>query len=113
MVQERGSCIFTLALYRNYDFAPVFFLLCEFTPLFFKRSTTLPLFRRPPLTVLHFIQKDRNAHVILRLFVMPVCDFAPDLGIRHLYLIKYIWPNLQLFQFRFNIKKIFKILTVP
>ena len=51
--------------------------------------------------------------VILPLFVMPICDFAPDLGIRHLYLIKYIWPNLQLFQFRFNIKKIFKILAVP
>jgi len=101
-----GSCIFTLALYRNCDFVSVFFLLCGFTPLFLKRSTTLLLFRHPLLTVLHFIQKDRNAHVILPLFVMPICDFAPDLGIRHLYLIKYIWPNLQLFQFRFNIQKI-------
>ena len=69
------------------------------------RGTTLPLFRHPPLTVLHFIQKDRHAHVILPLFVMSICDLAPDLGIRHLYLIKYIWPNLQLFQFRFNIQK--------
>ena len=83
-----GSCIFTLALYRNCDFTPVFWI-CEFTPFFLKRSTTLLLFRHPPLTVLYFIQKDRNVHVILPLFVMPIYDFAPDLGIRHLYLIKY------------------------
>jgi hypothetical protein len=44
-----------------------------------KRSTSLPLLRHPPLTVLIFIQKDINAHVILPLFVMPICDFAPDL----------------------------------
>jgi len=91
-IKKRGSYIFSLALYRNCDFAPIFWL-CEFTPLFLKRSTTLPIFRHTPLTVLHFIQKDRNAHVILPLFVMPICDFASDLRIRHLYLIKYIWGS--------------------
>jgi hypothetical protein len=29
--------------------------------------------------VLNFVQKDGNAHVILPLFVMPICDFTPDL----------------------------------
>ena len=53
---------------------PLFFLLCEFTPMISKRSNTLPLFRHPPLTVLNFVQKDRNDLLIcpclLSLFVI-------------------------------------------
>jgi hypothetical protein len=29
--------------------------------------------------VLNFVPKDRNTPVILPLFVMPICDFTPDL----------------------------------
>jgi len=78
-----------------------------------KRISTLPLFRYPPLTVLNFVQNDRNALLILPLFVKPICDFTPNLGIRHLYLLKYIWHNLQLFQFRFDVEKIFKFSAAP
>ena len=62
---------------------PLFFLLCEFIPVISKRSTSLPLLRHPPLTVLNFVQNDRNALVILPLFVVPICDFTLDFGIRH------------------------------
>ena len=62
---------------------PLFFLLCEFTPVISNGGTTLPLFRRSPLTVLNFVQNDINALLILPLFVVPICDFTLDFGIRH------------------------------
>ena len=77
---------FTPILYQNYDFAFVF-LLCKFTPVISKRSTSLPLLHHPPLMVLNFIYKDRNAHVILPLFVMHICDFTPDLEL-DIYIVR-------------------------
>ena len=43
------------------------------------QGTTLLLFRHSPLTVLNFVQNDRNAHMILPPFVMSICDFTPHL----------------------------------
>ena len=78
-----------------------------------KWSSTLPLFYHPLLTVLNFVQKDRNALLILPLFVKPICDFTPNLTSVSPWLLKYIWHNLQLFQFRFDVEKIFKFSAAP
>jgi len=47
--------------------------------MFSKRNITLPLFRHPPLTVLTFIQNDKDAHVIFPLVSKAICDLTPDL----------------------------------
>ena len=62
-----------------------------------ERSTSLLLFRHPPLTVLNFVQNDKNAHVIL---LRLLCLFVilpliwNDTFILYVDKNDYIWSNI-------------------
>jgi len=75
---KRGSCIYTLVLYRNYDFAPIFLTLWIYPCVFKTKHHFTPIPPSSPNGV-NFYTNDNYAHVILPLIFMVVCDFTPDL----------------------------------
>ena len=98
-LKQMSGCIFIPVLYRNCDFTPIFFYFVNLPCDFKTKHQFAPIPLSSPSGV-KFCQKDRTAHVILPLFVMPICDFTPHLELHiYIYIVyadknDYIWSNI-------------------